>query len=86
LSSLGITNASQIGILFDATQPQNASNITVTINDSMPMLHSGNPLVTTPVLSPDPLTLPTSPGNGNKDCLFVLNATEAAVFSAAIAG
>ena len=38
LSSLGITNASQVGMLFDATQPQNASNITVTINDSTLML------------------------------------------------
>jgi hypothetical protein len=86
LSSLGITNASQIGILFDAIQPQNASNITVTINDLTLKLYNGNTLVTTAVLSPEPLTLPTNPGNGNTDYLFVLNATGAAAFNAAIAG
>jgi hypothetical protein len=32
------------------------------------------------------LTLPTNPGNGNTDYLFVLNATGAAAFNAAIAG
>src|SRR5215472_3488823 len=64
LSSLGITNANQIGILFDAIQPQNAGNVMVEINDLTLKLYNGNSLVTTAVLSPEPLTLPTNPGNG----------------------
>jgi hypothetical protein len=86
LNSLGITNASQIGILFDAVQPQNTGNNTVTINDLTLKLYKGNTLVTPAVLSPEPLTLSTNPGNGNTDYLFVLNTTEAAAFNAAIAG
>ena len=86
LSSLGITNANQIGILFDAIQSQNAGNVMVEINDLTLKLYNGNSLVTTAVLSPEPLKLPTNPGNGNTDYLFVLSATEAAAFNAAIAG
>jgi hypothetical protein len=86
LSLLGITNASQIGILFDAIQPHNTGNIDVSINDLTLKLYKGNTLITTAVLSPETLTLPTNPGNGNTDYLFVLNATEAAEFNAAIAG
>jgi hypothetical protein len=86
LSSLGITSASQIGILFDAIQPQNTNNITVTITDLTLKLYNGATLVTTAVLTPEPLTLATNPGNGNTDYLFVLDAIEAAAFDALIAG
>ncbi|HET7085484.1 MAG TPA: hypothetical protein VFI23_11985 [Rhizomicrobium sp.] len=86
LSSLGITSASQIGILFDAVQPQHANNATVTINDLTLKLYSGNMLLTTAVLVPDDLVLPTNPGNGNTDYLFILDTTQAALFDAMIAG
>jgi hypothetical protein len=88
LSSLGINNASQIGILFDAVQPQNANNITVTINDLTLKLYdaAGTTLLGTAVLSPEPLTLATNPGNGMTDYLFTLNAVEAAAFNTLIAG
>jgi PEP-CTERM motif len=86
LSSLGIIDASQIGILFDAVQPQNANNATVTINDLTLKLYNGATLLTTAVLSPEPMTLATNPGNGKTDYLFVLDATEEAAFDAQIAG
>jgi hypothetical protein len=86
LSSLGITSASQIGILFDAVQPQNANNMTVTITDLTLKLYNGATLLTTAVLTPEPLTLLTNPGNGNTDYLFMLDTIEAAEFDAFIAG
>lgn len=87
LSSLGITSASQIGILFDAVQPQNANNPTVTINDlTLKLYNNGGTLLTTASLVPDDLILLTNPGNGNTDYLFVLDTTQAALFDAAIAG
>jgi hypothetical protein len=86
LSSLGITSASQIGILFDAIQPQNTNNLTVTITDLTLKLYNGTTLVTTAVLTPEPLTLSTNPGTGSTDYLFVLDAVEAAAFDALIAG
>src|ERR1700730_8819906 len=86
LSSLGITDANQIGILFDAVQPQNANNVTVTINDLTLKLSNGSTLVTPAVLSPEPMTLSTNPGNGNTDYLFVLDTTEETAFDALIAG
>lgn len=84
LSSLGITNANQIGILFDAVQPQNANNNVVSINDLTLKLYSGATLVLT--ASGSFSSLATNPGNGQTDYLFTLNATEAAAFNAAIAG
>jgi len=86
LSSLGITSASQIGILFDAVQPQNANNATVTINDLTLKLYSGVTLLTTAVLVPDDLMLLTNPGNGSTDYLFLLDTTQAALFDSMIAG
>ena len=47
LSSLGITNANQIAILFDGVQPQSANNPIVTINDLTLKLYSGATLVLT---------------------------------------
>jgi hypothetical protein len=84
LSSLGITNANQIGILFDAVQPQNGNNSVVTINDLTLKLYNGSKLVSTASGTFSPLS--TNPGNGQTDYLFTLNATEAATFNAAIAG
>ena len=84
LSSLGITNANQIGILFDAIQPQNSDNNVVTINDLTLKLYNGTTLVFT--ASGAFPSLLTNPGNGNTDYLFALDATEAAAFNAAVAG
>ena len=84
LSSLGITNASQIGILFDAIQPQNSNNYIVTIADLTLKLYKDGKLVTT--ASGKFSDLATNPGNGQSDYLFALNAAEAAEFDAAIAG
>jgi PEP-CTERM motif len=88
LNSLGITDAAQIGILFDAVQPQNTGNITVTITDLTLKLYNaaGTTLLGTAVLSPEPLTLATNPGNGMTDYLFELNGLEAAEFNSLIAG
>jgi hypothetical protein len=88
LSSLGITDAAQIGILFDGIQPQNTGNITVTITDLTLKLYdaAGTTLLGTAVLSPEPLTLATNPGNGMTDYLFELDGPEAAEFNTLIAG
>jgi len=84
LSSLGITSGSQVGILFDAIQPQNANNPIVTINDLTLKLYNGtNLLFTASGTFPDLLT---NPGNGHSDYLFSLDATEAAAFDTALAG
>ncbi len=84
LSSLGITNAHKIGILFDAVQPQNANNNVVTINDLTLKLYHGATLVLT--ASGTFPNLLTNPGNGKTDYLFMLNDAEAAEFNAAIGG
>ena len=84
LSSLGITNGNQVGILFDGVQPQNSNNNVVTINDLTLKLYSGSTLIFT--ASGTFSNLATNPGNGNTDYLFVLNSTEAAEFNAAVAG
>jgi PEP-CTERM motif len=84
LSFLGITDANQIGILFDGIQPQNAGNNVVTINDLTLKLYNGATLVLT--ASGGFSNLATNPGNGNTDYLFALDDTEAAAFNAAIAG
>src|SRR6266404_2367016 len=47
LSSLGITNAAQIGILFDAVQPQNSNNYIVTITDLTLKLYRGATVIAT---------------------------------------
>jgi hypothetical protein len=84
LSSLGITDASQIGILFDAIQPQNANNNFVTITDLTLKLYDGTKLLAT--ASGTFSHLATNPGNGQSDYLFALNTTEASAFNAAIGG
>ena len=84
LSSLGITNANQIAILFDGVQPQNANNDVVTSNDLTLKLYSGTTLLVT--ASGSFSNLATNPGNGNTDYLFRLDDAEAAEFNAAIAG
>lgn len=84
LASLGITNANQIGILFDAVQPQNANNNVVTINDLTLKLYSGNSLLYT--VSGTFSNLLTNPGNGQSDYLFKLDANAVAAFNAAFAG
>jgi len=84
LSSLGITNANQIGILFDAVQPQNSDNNVVAINDLTLKLYNGATLILTASGAFSNLT--TNPGNGNTDYLFALDAASAAAFNAAIGG
>ena len=84
LASLGITNANQIGILFDAVQPQNANNNVVTINDLTLKLYNGSTLLYT--VSGTFSNLLTNPGNGQSDYLFTLDASAVAAFNAAFAG
>ena len=84
LSSLGITNGSQIGILFDAVQPQNANNDVVTINDLTLKLYSGTTLEFTAFGTFSDLL--TNPGNGTSDYLFELDATQATAFDTALGG
>ena len=84
LSSLGISNANQIVILFDAVQPQNANNNVVNITDLTLKLYNGTNLVAT--ASGSFTNLATNPGNGRTDYAFELNTTEAAAFNTAIAG
>jgi len=65
VSSLGITNGSQIGILFDAIQPhgskKNPSPSSVTINDLTLKLYNGSSLVFSVSGTFGPLS--TNPGN-----------------------
>lgn len=84
LSSLGIHDANQIGIVFDAIQPQNSNNEFVTIGDLTLKLYNGATLVLT--ASGSFSNLSTNPGNGNTDYLFTLDASDATAFNAAIAG
>jgi hypothetical protein len=84
LTSLGITSASQIGILFDAVQPQKSGAATVNISDLTLKLYNGATLVFS--VSNSFSGLATNPGNGNSDYLFELDATQAAAFDAAING
>lgn len=85
LLSLGITDASQIGILFDAVQPQgNAQAATLDITDLTLKLYNGTTLVF--AASGAFSNLATDPGNGNSDYLFQLDAAQAALFNTAIAG
>jgi len=84
LTSLGITNGDQIGILFDADQPQDDSDATVTINDLTLKLYDGSTLVYT--VSGTFSGLVTNPGNGSSDYLFTLDAAAVTDFNAALAG
>jgi hypothetical protein len=84
VSSLGIVSGTQIGILFDAIQPQNAHNDFVTINDLTLKLYNGAQLIYSVSGTFNPLD--TNPGNGNTDYLFGLDAAAAAAFNAALNG
>lgn len=82
LSSLGITSASQIGILFDAVQPQNSSNNVVNINDLTLKLYNGSNLVYQ--VSGSFSNLLTNPGNGQSDYLFTLDPSAVLAFNSAL--
>jgi len=82
LVSLGITDASQIGILFDAIQPQNPPNDIVTIQDLTLKLYDGSNLIFTAFGTFGPLV--TNAGNGITDYLITLDALQASAFDAAV--
>ncbi len=84
LSSLGINSGSQIGILFDAVQPQNSNNNLVTIDDLTLKLYSGTTLKYS--VSGTFSNLSTNPGNGSSDYLFDLDPSAVADFNTALAG
>jgi hypothetical protein len=84
LSSLAINSGDQIGILFDAVQPQNSNNNVVTINDLTLKLYNGVSLVFAASGTFDNLL--TNPGNGKTDYLFELSAAQAQAFNAALNG
>jgi hypothetical protein len=72
LSSLSITNAGQIGIAFNATQPGGGP---ITIEDLVLKFYSssGTLLVTESLANPSVPLASTVPGNGKTDFLFVLD-------------
>jgi len=86
VKSLGITSGSQIGILFDAIQPQgskkNPSPSSVTINDLTLKLYNGSSLIYSVSGTFSPLS--TNPGNGTTDYLFVLDPAAVTAFNAAL--
>jgi hypothetical protein len=84
LSSLGITSANHIGILFDAVQPQNSNNNMVAINDLTLKLYNGSSLIYQ--VSGKFSDLATNPGNSQSDYLFTLDPAAVAAFNAAFAG
>jgi PEP-CTERM motif len=84
LSSLGINNANQLGILFDAAQPQNSSNKEVAINDLTLKLYNGSNLLYQ--ASGTFSSLLANPGNGQSDYLFILDPHAIDAFNAALAG
>jgi len=84
LSSLGITNGSQIGILFDGVQPQSGNNNVVNINDLTLKLYSGSTLLYQ--VSGTFSNLATNPGNGTSDYLFTLDPSAVSAFNAILAG
>ena len=82
LTGLGITDASQIGILFDAVQPQNPPNQIVNIDNLTLKLYDGTNLIFTAFGTFDDLL--TNPGNGITDYLIQLDNAQAALFDAAV--
>lgn len=84
LSSLGITSGSQLGILFDAVQPQSKSNNVVNIGDLTLKLYNQGSLIYT--VSGSWSNLATNPGNGMSDYLFLLDPAAVEAFNAAMAG
>ena len=86
LSSLSITNGNQIGIMFDAVQPQGNSGATsLNVTDLTLKLYNQQGQVIYSV-SGSWSGLGTNPGNGSSDYLFVLDPAAVAAFNAAMAG
>lgn len=84
LGSLGITQASQVGILFDAVQPQHSGNNSVNIDNlTLKLYDSSNTVIFSASGS---WVLPTNPGNGSGDYLFVLDPSAWSAFNAAVNG
>lgn len=82
LASLGITSGSQVGIVFDAIQPQNGTGA-LNLADLTLKLYNGSSLIFT--TSGSWSNLATNPGNGTSDYLFTLDAASATRFNAALA-
>jgi len=82
LVSLGITDASQIGILFDAVQPQNPPNQIVDIDNLTLKLYDGTDLIFSAFGTFDDLL--TNAGNGITDYLIALDDAQAAAFNIAV--
>jgi hypothetical protein len=85
VSSLGITSGNQIGILFDAIQPQNKKSPpvgSVTINDLTLKLYNGSSLIFSVSGTFGPLG--TNPGNGTTDYLFGLDSAAVTAFDIAL--
>lgn len=82
LSSLGITDGSQLGIVFDGVQPQSGDNPFVTINDLTLKMYNGDSLVYS--ASGTFSNLDTSAGNGSTDYLFTLDPLAVQSFNAAM--
>jgi hypothetical protein len=86
LGSLGYTNASQIQILFDATEP--GSTTSLTMNQLVLKIYSptGKLLMVNTLVSPGLVLDPTVEGNGRFDYGFALNAAGIALANSAIFG
>jgi hypothetical protein len=85
LSSLSITDASQIGIIFDATQPGGGP---ISMDNLILKFYSpaGVLLFEEGLKSPPVLFLTTTPGNGKTDFVFVLDAAGISAANLAIFG
>ena len=84
LSSLGITDGSQLGIVFDAVQPQNGSNRMVDINDLTLKMYDGDNMIYS--VSGIFSGLTSTPGNGSTDYLFILDPSAVQSFNTAMGG
>lgn len=85
LASLDFNNASQIGIVFDATQPQNNQGFLIMDSLILKFYSPTGTLLLSEALDNPPLTFnQTGPGNGQTDFLFVLDAAGIAQVNSAI--
>jgi hypothetical protein len=75
LSSLGFANASEIGIIFDATEPGNSSGNPLTMDSLILKFYSptGTLLLSEALDNPPLVFNQTVVGNGKTDFLFVLD-------------
>lgn len=71
LSSLGISNAAQIGILFNATEP---SGNEINVDDVTLKFYNGDVLIT--AIDGSATFASSIPGNGRSDFLFVVDDSE----------